>query len=105
MKKNVTDEAPEPARHYSQGVVHGDLVFVSGQLQFEAKACLQNGYSTRGPAASILSLLLALVFLSGCSRADEQADPKPNFVLIVADDLGYGDLGVTGAPDISTPNK
>ena len=32
MKKIVTDEAPEPAGHYSQGVVHGDLVFVSGQL-------------------------------------------------------------------------
>ncbi|MCZ6514349.1 MAG: sulfatase-like hydrolase/transferase, partial [Acidobacteria bacterium] len=28
----------------------------------------------------------------------------PNILLIVADDLGYGDLGVTGAPDISTPN-
>ena len=32
MKIIVTDEAPEPAGHYSQGVVHGDLVFVSGQL-------------------------------------------------------------------------
>jgi len=32
MKRIVTNEAPEPAGHYSQGVVHGDLVFVSGQL-------------------------------------------------------------------------
>ena len=32
MKRIVTDEAPAPAGHYSQGVVHGDLVFVSGQL-------------------------------------------------------------------------
>jgi len=32
MKYISTDGAPEPAGHYSQGVVHGDLVFVSGQL-------------------------------------------------------------------------
>jgi len=32
MKKIVTDGAPAPAGHYSQAVVHGGLVFVSGQL-------------------------------------------------------------------------
>ena len=32
------------------------------------------------------------------------ASGKPNIVLIVADDLGYGELSCQGAKDISTPN-
>lgn len=32
------------------------------------------------------------------------AETKPNIVFILADDLGYGDLGIQGHPDFKTPN-
>ena len=46
--------------------------------------------------------LLSVMVLSACSEAVEP-DRRPNLVLIVADDLGYADLGVFGS-DIRTPN-
>jgi len=30
--------------------------------------------------------------------------PTPNVVLVAADDLGWGDIAINGAPDIRTPN-
>ena len=49
-----------------------------------------------------LPILLLFAFASFCS-ALAQTTP-PNIVVILADDLGYGDVGVYGCADIPTPN-
>lgn len=48
------------------------------------------------PALLLLPLALALIPLS--------AAEKPNLILILADDLGYGDLGCYGSEKIKTPH-
>jgi arylsulfatase A len=50
--------------------------------------------------------LPALVLLGGCTTAQAPAPvlEKPNFVVIFADDMGYGDLGVFGHPVFRTPH-
>jgi arylsulfatase A-like enzyme len=56
----------------------------------------------RLPATSFANAsLLLLLALSGSTQA---ADPPPNLVVILADDLGYGDLGCFGHPTIRTPH-
>jgi len=39
-----------------------------------------------------------------CATQRAETDRRPNIVFIFADDLGYGDLGVTGNLDLATPN-
>jgi arylsulfatase A-like enzyme len=51
----------------------------------------------------ILTLLLLLSFASLAATPARAAD-KPNIVVILADDIGYGDLGCYGATKVKTPN-
>ena len=51
-------------------------------------------------------ILIASIAMAGCAFAsDSSPDPNPpNVLLIMADDLGYGDLSCYGATDLETPH-
>ena len=51
----------------------------------------------------ILSLTTALALLFGAAAGLHAAD-KPNILVIVGDDMGFGDVGFHGCKDIPTPN-
>ena len=50
-----------------------------------------------------MRLALCLFLLSGCVSPTSAAESKPNFLVIIADDMGFSDAGCYGG-EIATPN-
>lgn len=51
----------------------------------------------------IFLLFLLCVVIYSCSKS-AISEQKPNVIIFLADDMGYGDLSCYGCPDIKTPN-
>lgn len=53
--------------------------------------------------AILVAVVVGLVPMTGLSAADSSSG-RPRIVVIIADDLGYGDVGIHGCSDVPTPN-
>src|SRR4051794_7607026 len=75
-----------------------EFKFTDSCLMCSSMACCRFNFDA---VRRILLLILTIAF--GSSLASAQTPPRPNVLCILADDLGWSDLGCYGS-EIHTPN-
>ena len=65
MREILTQNAPQPAGHYSQAIVHGNLVFVSGQLPVDPRTGEKRIGSIEDQTEQVLQNLAAILQAAG----------------------------------------
>lgn len=65
MDRIETDQAPPPAGHYSQAVVHAGLAYVSGQLPIEANGNVLGGAPVEEQTRAVLANIDAILQAAG----------------------------------------
>lgn len=76
----------------------------SGSMLTRREFFVSLGVGSAGVAASGPLYRLCLASAGQPNAMQGTSERPPNFVIIFADDLGYGDLGCFGSRDIKTPN-
>ena len=65
-----------------------------------------NQYLTSARAVALLAAAVAVWLIAAPPRAAQPARQanRPNILILLADDLGYADIGANGCKDVATPN-
>jgi uncharacterized protein (TIGR03437 family) len=91
-----TNNVTRTTRADAQGVFNLPVVRVGSQM-LQASAREGDGFQTETQSVNVVANATATVNFT-------LAKQRPNVVVIVADDLGYADLGVQGSTEIVTPH-
>ncbi len=61
-------------------------------------------FGIRSQLKNLFFVLLSILCLSACSPQGGEVKQKPNVLIILTDDLGYGDISCYGQKGYETPN-